>query len=172
MADKTGAVTLKGNPKTLTGDGELVVGQPAPDAVVVAGDMSEKTLQDFKGKVVIVSVVPSLDTPVCDTETRRFNSEAAGLGDDVVILTISVDTPMAQKRWCGAADVDQVICLSDFKYHAFGKATSLRIKEIGLLARCVFVLDRDGVVQYIQFVKEVAEEPDYAEVIAAAKKLL
>jgi len=172
MADKAGAVTLKGNPKTLTGDGELSIGSPAPDAILVAGDMSEKTLQDYKGKVVIVSVVPSLDTPVCDTETRRFNEEASGLGDDVTILTVSVDTPMAQKRWCGAAGVDKVICLSDFKYHAFGKATSLRIKEIGLLARCVFILDREGVVQYIQFVKEVAEEPNYQTILDAAKKLV
>ncbi|MEM6459366.1 MAG: thiol peroxidase [Planctomycetota bacterium] len=171
MTERAEAVTLKGNPMTLVGD-ELKVGDAAPDFSLKANDMSDKTLADYAGKVKLLSVVPSIDTPVCDTETRRFNTEAAGLGEDVVVLTVSVDTPMAQKRWCGAAGVDAVECLSDFKDHSFGTAYGVRIKEIGLLARQVFVIDRDGKITYTELVKEVADEPDYDAALAAAKAAL
>ncbi len=169
--ERAAAVTLKGNPMTLLGD-ELHVGDQAPAFSLKAVDMSDKTLADYAGKVKILSVVPSLDTAVCDTQTRRFNEEAAELGDDIVILTVSVDLPMAQNRWCGAAGVDRVECLSDFKDHTFGVDYGLRIKEIGLLARCLLVVDKNDTIQYAQLVPEIAQEPDYAPAIAAAKAAL
>ncbi|MBB6428753.1 thiol peroxidase [Algisphaera agarilytica] len=171
MTERSAAVTLKGNPMTLLGD-ELKVGDAAPDFSLKANDMSDKSLADYAGKVKLISVVPSLDTPVCDTETRKFNEEAGGLGDGVVVLTVSVDTPMAQKRWCGAAGVENVECLSDFKDHTFGPAYGVRIKEIGLLARQIFVVDKDDKIVYTQLVGEVAEEPDYDAALAAAKGAL
>ena len=171
MTERANAVTLKGNPMTLLGP-ELKPGDAAPAFSLKAGDMSDKTLADYVGKVKLISVVPSLDTPVCDTETRRFNQEAGGLGDGVVVLTVSVDTPMAQKRWCGAAGVENVECLSDFKDHAFGPAYGVRIKEIGLLARQIIVVDKNDKVAYVQLVGEVADEPDYDAALAAAKAAL
>ncbi|MBW2467844.1 MAG: thiol peroxidase, partial [Deltaproteobacteria bacterium] len=119
----------------------------------------------------IISAVPSLDTPTCDMETRRFNETAGQLGDDVVILTVSTDLPFAQKRWCGAAGVDKVATLSDHREAAFGSAFGVLIKELRLLSRSIFVVDRNGVIQYIQHVKELSEEPDYDAVIEAVKKL-
>ncbi len=171
MTERAAAITLKGNPLTLIGD-ELKVGDDAPDFKLKAVDMSDTTLADFTGKVKIISVVPSLDTPVCDTETRKFNEEAQKLGDDAVVLTVSVDLPMAQKRWCGAAGVDNVVCLSDYLDHSFGKAYGVRIKEIGLLARQVMVVDKDDIIQYIELVPEVAQEPNYDAVLEKAKSLL
>ncbi len=170
MTERAAAITLKGNPMTLVGD-ELKVGDKAPDFSLKAVDMSDKTLADFAGKVKIISVVPSLDTPICDTQTRKFNEEAGGL-DNVVVLTVSVDLPMAQKRWCGAAGVENVVCLSDFKDHSFGPAYGVRIKEVGLLARQVMVVDQNDTIQYVQLVPEVAEEPDYAPALAKAKELV
>ncbi len=170
MTERTAAVTLKGNPMTLVGDA-LKVGDHAPGFVLKANDMSDKSLKDFAGKVKIISVVPSLDTPVCDTQTRKFNEDAGSL-DGVVVLTVSVDLPMAQKRWCGAAGVDNVVCLSDFKDHSFGKAYGVRIKEIGLLARQVMVVDKDDTIKYVELVPEVAQEPNYDAALAAAKGLV
>jgi len=128
-------------------------------------------LSSFRGKVCIISSVPSLDTPVCDTETRKFNEEGARLGEDIVILTISMDLPFAQKRWCGAAGVARVKTLSDHRDGAFGLAYGVLIKELRLLGRAVFVVDRDGVIQYIQLVKEITNEPEYDAVWSAVKKL-
>ena len=170
MTEHTGAVTMKGNPLTLTGDMPKV-GDKAPDFNLTGTDMAGKTLKDFAGKVKVLEIVPSLDTSVCDTETRRFNELAAGLGENIVVLTISMDLPMAQKRWCGAAGVDRVVCLSDFKDHTFGQAYGLRIKELGLLARAVLVVDQNDTIQYAELVKEVAEEPNYDAALEAAKKL-
>ncbi len=170
MTERAAAITLKGNPMTLIGD-ELKVGDKAPDFVLKANDMSDKSLKDFAGKVKIISVVPSLDTPVCDTQTRKFNEDAGSLGG-AVVLTVSVDLPMAQKRWCGAAGVENVVCLSDFKDHSFGKAYGVRIKEIGLLARQVMVVDKNDTIQYIELVPEVATEPNYDAALAAAKSLV
>lgn len=169
MTERAAAVTLKGNPMTLVG-AELNVGDKAPDFVLKANDMSDKSLGDFDGKAKIISVVPSLDTPVCDTQTRKFNEDAGSL-DNVVVLTVSVDLPMAQKRWCGAAGVENVVCLSDYKDHSFGKAYGVRIKEVGLLARTVLVVDKDNTIQYVQHVPEVAEEPNYDAALDAVKKL-
>ncbi|NVL93315.1 MAG: thiol peroxidase, partial [Desulfobacterales bacterium] len=156
---------------TLMGD-ELRVGDAAPEFVVLDNDLSPVTLSSFRGKVCIISSVPSLDTPVCDMETRRFNEEAGKLGDEVVILTISMDLPFAQKRWCGLAGVDKVTTLSDHREAAFGKAYGVLIKELRLLARAVFVVDREGRIQYIQLVKELTEEPNYKAVLDAVKKLV
>ncbi|MHB1158594.1 MAG: thiol peroxidase [Phycisphaerales bacterium] len=169
MTERAAAVTFKGNPMTLVGN-ELKLGQPAPAFTLIGNDMKPKSLADFKGKTIVLSTVPSLDTAVCDTQTRRFNAEAASLGDDVVVLTVSMDLPMAQKRWCGAAGVDRIVTLSDYKDHSFGVAYGLRIKELGLIARSVSVIDKQGKLAYHQLVKEVATEPDYAPALQAVKK--
>jgi thiol peroxidase len=171
MVERSGVVTMRGNPLTLLGN-ELNVGQPAPDVEVLDNDLNPVKLSNYKGKVCIVSTVPSLDTPVCDMETRRFNQEAADLGPDVAILTISTDLPFAQKRWCGAAGVDKVVTLSDHRDAAFGNAYGVLIKDLRLLARAVFVVDKEGVIRYSQLVPEIAEEPDYDAVIDAVKKLV
>jgi thiol peroxidase len=171
MEERSGMITMRGNPLTLTGH-PLKVGDPAPDFELINNDMKPVALSAYKGKVVVISSVPSLDTPVCDLETRRFNSEAAGLGDEVVILTVSMDLPFAQKRWCGAAGVDRVVTLSDHRSASFGLAYGVLIKELRLLARSVFVVDREGWIRYIQLVKEIASEPDYAAILAAVKSLI
>jgi thiol peroxidase len=134
MQERDGIVTMKGNPITLMGT-ELQVGDKAPDFVAIDNDLNPVSFDSFRGKVCIVSSVPSLDTPVCDMETRRFNDEAGRLGDDVGILTISMDLPFAQKRWCGAAGVDRVQTLSDHRDAAFGQAYGVLIKGLRLLAR-------------------------------------
>ena len=169
MTERQGAVTMKGNPMTLLGN-ELKVGDKAPDFTLTANDMSDKKLSDFGDKVKVLSVVPSIDTSVCANETRSFNQKL-GKVDGVETITVSVDTPMAQKRWCAAEGVENITLLSDFKTHQFGKDYGVRIKENGLLARQVIVLDQDNTIQYIQLVKEVADEPDYDPVVAKAKAL-
>jgi thiol peroxidase len=171
MQERAGVVTMRGNPLTLLGK-ELRQGDAAPDVELLDNDLAPVRLSSFRGKVCVVSSVPSLDTPVCDMETRRFNEEAGGLGEDVVVITVSMDLPFAQKRWCGAAGVDRVVTLSDHREGSFGMGYGVLIKELRLLARCVFVLDREGVVRYIQQVKETAEEPDYEAVLNAVKELV
>jgi thiol peroxidase len=171
MEERTGMITMRGNPLTIVGR-ELRVGDPAPDCEVLDNDLSPVKLSSFRGKVCVISSVPSLDTPVCDMETRRFNEEAGKLGEDVQILTISMDLPFAQKRWCGAAGVDKVIALSDHRDASFGTGYGVLIKELRLLARAVFVLDREGIIRYIQIVKEVTDEPDYDAVLDAVNKLV
>ncbi len=170
MAERNGATTFKGNPLTLLGH-EIKVGDQAPDIEALGNDLSPVKLSAYRGKTVIVSTVPSLDTPVCDMETRRFNKEAAGLGNNVAILTVSMDLPFAQGRWCGAAGIDKVKTLSDHRDAAFGNGFGVLIKELRLLARAIFVIDKQGIVRYIQLVKEMTSEPNYDEVIAAVKKL-
>ncbi|NNF98198.1 MAG: thiol peroxidase [Desulfobacteraceae bacterium] len=171
MNEQARQVTMKGNPLTLLGK-ELSVGERAPEVELLDNNLNAVPLSSFKGKVTVISAVPSLDTPVCDMETRRFNIEAGKLGDDVVILTVSMDLPFAQKRWCGAAGVDKVRTLSDHRSAGFGEAFGVLIKELRLLARAVFVLDREGTVRYRQLVKEVADEPDYDAVIDAVKSYI
>ncbi|HKI49599.1 MAG TPA: thiol peroxidase [Desulfobacteria bacterium] len=170
MEERSGKITMKGNPLTLLGP-ELKIGDRAPDVVLVNNDLEPVSLSSYQGKICIISSVPSLDTPVCDMETRRFNEEAGALGDDVAIITVSMDLPFAQKRWCGAAGVDKVITLSDYGDMSFGRAYGVLIKELKLLARSVFVLDRKGVIQYIQLVNEVADEPAYQEILDAVGAL-
>jgi len=170
MKERAGVTTMKGNPLTLLGD-EIKVGQSAPDCTLVANDLSEVKLSSFKGKKLIISVVPSLDTAVCDTQTKKFNTEAAKCGTDVMILAVSMDLPFAQKRWCVAAGVNQVKTLSDHRDAAFGTAYGMLIKGLRLLARGVFVVDSKGVVQYVELVKEVTTEPNYATALEAVKKI-
>jgi thiol peroxidase len=171
MKERAGLVTTKGNPLTLIGD-ELKVGDSAPEFAALNNDLSPVTLSSFGGKVLVISSVPSLDTAVCDRETQRLEEEAGNLGSDVRMLTISMDLPFAQKRWHGATGVDQIITLSDHRDAAFGKAYGVLIKELRLLARAVFVIDRQGKIRYIQLVKEVSEEPDYDAIADAVKKVL
>jgi len=171
MQERDGLVTMKGNPITLIG-AELQVGDRAPDFVAIDNDLNSVSFDSFRGKVCILSSVPSLDTPVCDMETRRFNYEAGRLGDNVEIITISMDLPFAQKRWCGAAGVDRVQTLSDHRDAAFGQAYGVLIKGLRLLARAVFVVDKEGTIQYTELVNEIASEPDYDSVMKAVKELV
>ena len=171
MQERKGEITFQGNPLTLLGSA-INVGDSAPDVVLLGNDLSPVQLSAYKGKVCVISVVPSLDTPVCDMQTRKFNEEAGSLGEHVAILTMSMDLPFAQARWCGAAGVDKVATLSDHRDAAFGEAFGLLIKELRLLARAVLVVDQEGIIQYIQLVKEVTEEPDYSAILEAVKKLV
>ncbi|TDF95858.1 thiol peroxidase [Paenibacillus piri] len=169
--ERTGVATLKGNPITLIGP-ELKAGDKAPDFKVNKNLMEQASLADYAGKVKLISVVPSLDTGVCDAQTRRFNEEAAKLGDNVVVLTISVDLPFAQARWCGAAGIDKVVTLSDYKDRSFGQAYGVLIKEIQLLMRSIFVLDANDTIQYVEYLGEMTEHPNYENAVAAVKKLV
>ncbi len=170
MLERPGLITMKGNPLTLVGP-ELKVGQPAPEFTVVANDLAEFRFSP-QGQVAIITSVPSLDTPVCDLETRRFNQEAAALGPAVHILTISMDLPFAQKRWCGAAGVESLKTYSDHRDAAFGRGYGVLIKELRLLARAVFVVDQAGKLQHVQLVPELTHEPDYEAVLQAVRGLV
>lgn len=171
MKERTGIVSMKGKPLTLLGN-ELKVGEPVPDCELVGKDLEPVPLSSFRGKVCIISSVPSLDTSVCDIMTRRFNEEAVALGQDVVVLAISMDLPFAQDRWCIATDVKNVYMFSDHRSAAFGQAFGVLIKDLRLLARAVFVVDREGIIRYIEIVNELTHEPDYEEVLKAAKELV
>ncbi|BDV01166.1 putative thiol peroxidase [Thermodesulfomicrobium sp. WS] len=171
MEKRTGVVTFHGKPLTLIGP-ELRVGDKAPDFRAVDNDLKPTTLADFAGKVVVLSAVPSLDTPVCDMETRRFNMEAQKLGDGVQILTVSMDLPFAQKRWCGQAGVQNVRTLSDYQEASFGSAYGVLIDGLRLLARAVFVVDQEGVIRFVHIVPELTHEPDYGAVLDAVRALL
>ena len=168
--ERKGAVTMRGNPMTLVGP-EIKVGQKAPNFNVVDKAMRPATLDQFKGKVKIITTVPSLDTPVCDAETRRFNVEASNLPGDVQILTVSMDLPMSQARWCGAAGVDKITTLSDWRSANFGTEYGALIKELHLLARAVFVVDKNDNVTYVEYVKEIANQPNFEAALEAAKKV-
>jgi thiol peroxidase len=170
MAERQGILTIHGNPLTLLGE-EIKVGAAAPDAELVDNDLKPVKLSSYRGKTLVVASVPSLDTPVCDIETRRFNDEAAHLGGDIQMLTISMDLPFAQKRWCGAAGVERLTTLSDHREAAFGLGYGVLIKELRLLARAVFIIDREGTLQYMQLVKEVSNEPNYEEVLQTLGKI-
>ncbi len=170
MAEQKGLVTFKGNPLTLVGD-EVKIGQKAADFVVIDNNLSPVKFSSYLGKVCIISSVVSLDTPVCDSQTRIFNEEASRLDSNVVILTVSMDLPFAQKRWCGAAGVDRVQTLSDHRDASFGTAYGVLIKELRLLARAVFLVDQKGILQYKELVKEVTSGPDYAAALRELRKL-
>ncbi|MBF0364968.1 MAG: thiol peroxidase [Oligoflexia bacterium] len=171
MNERKGVITMMNGALTLLGD-ELKVGTKAPEATVLSNDLKAVNLSSYKGRICVISVVPSLDTSVCDTQTRRFNQEATCLGNNVEVLTLSMDLPFAQKRWCGAAGVDRVTTLSDHRDAHFGAAYGVLIKELRLLARAVFVIDKEGIVRYTQIVKEVTHEPNYDEALSIVKKLL
>ena len=170
MAQERSA-TLKGNPITLIGP-ELKAGDKAPDFKLNKDLMTEVSLSDYAGKVKLISVVPSLDTGVCDAQTKRFNEEAASFGDSVIVLTVSVDLPFAQARWCGANGVERVVTLSDYKTNAFGEAYGVLIKELRLDMRAIFVVDQNDTIQYVQYLEEMTEHPDYEKAIEAVKKLV
>jgi len=170
MQEQTGTVTMAGKPLTLVGE-KVVVGKPAPDFAVTNNDLQPVRFSSYRGKKCIISSVPSLDTPVCDVETRKFNEEAANLGPDVALLTISMDLPFAQKRWCAAAGIDRIETLSDHRDASFGVAYGVLVKELRLLARAVFLVDGDGILRYQQLVKEISNEPDYDAVFRALKDL-
>jgi thiol peroxidase len=169
--ERTGVATIKGNPLTLVGT-EIKVGDKAPDFKVNKDLMNQVSLHDFDGKIKLISVVPSLDTGVCDAQTRRFNVEAAKLGDKVTVLTISMDLPFAQARWCGAAGVDQVVTLSDYKEASFGIAYGVLIKELRLLMRSIFVVDADNNVKYVEYLAEMTNPPDFDKALEAVSKLV
>jgi len=167
--ERKGAVTMRGNPMTLVGP-ELKAGQKPPAFTAVGKGLAPVTLDQFKGKVKIIAAIPSIDTPVCDAETRRFNEEASKLPGDVQILTISMDLPFAQARWCGAAGVDKVTTISDWRAAEFGQKYGALIKELHLLARAVFVIDKNDNVVYSEYVKEVANQPNFEAALDAARK--
>ena len=170
--ERFGIIKVGGRDATVIGD-DVKVGDAAPEFTVHALDWSlTRGLADTKGKVRIIAAVPSLDTDVCDRETRRFNQEAAALGKDIVIQTISTDLPYAQKRWCGAAGVDQVMVLSDHQNAEFGEKYGVLIKERRILRRAVFVVGRDDKIVYAAYMPALGDEPNYEEVIEAAKKAL
>lgn len=156
-------VTFKGNPVTLVGE-QLQVGDQAPNFTVLSNDLSEKSLADYAEKVKLISVVPSLDTGVCSEQTKRFNEEADKL-DNVHILTISMDLPFAQSRWCAAEGVKNLDTLSDHREADFGKKYGVLIEELRLLARAIFVVDEQDRVTYVEYVKEVSSHPDYDQVL-------
>ncbi len=167
-AERAGVQAFKGNPLTLLGP-EIKPGQKAPDFQVLAQDLTPVTLSKFAGKTLLISAVPSLDTGVCDAQTRRFNEEAAKL-PGVSILTVSMDLPFAQKRWCGAAGISKVEVVSDHRDASFANAYGTLIKELRLIARSIFVIDPSGTVKYVEYVPEMTAHPNYEAALAAASK--
>ena len=167
--ERANAVTLQGNPFTLVGP-ELKSGDPAPDFEVVGADLKPVTLQDTAARIRIFSVVPSLDTPVCDTMTRRFNKEAAGL-PEVQIYTVSMDLPFAQSRWCAASGVDNIVMLSDHRSGSFGESYGTLVKELRLDSRAIFVVDGEGVIRHVEYVGEIADQPDYDSALRRVREL-
>lgn len=168
MAERTHAATFKGNPVTLVGS-EIKVGEQAPHFKLVGKDLADIECASFHGKVRVVSVAPSIDTPICAIQTRTFNKEAVSLSEDVVILSVSLDLPFALARFCAAEGIDRVIMASDYKYRSFGEAYGVYLRELGLLTRAVFVIDRAEKIVHAQYVPEVTQEPDYAAVLEAVK---
>jgi len=164
-------VTMQGQPLTLVGD-KLAVGDKLPDCELVGKDLKPVKLSSYLGKICIISSMPSLDTSVCDMMTRKFNEEVVSLGEDVMVLATSMDLPFAQGRWCIAADVENVVMLSDHRKAEFGRAFGILIEDLRLLARAVFIADREGIIRYIEIVDELTNEPDYEAALAVAKELV
>ena len=171
MEKRTGVVTFAGNPIALLGK-EVKVGDKAPALTLLDNGLGEKTLADYAGKVKVISVVPSLDTGVCDAQTRWFNQNVSKLGDNVVVLTVSVDLPFAQKRWCGAAGIDQVETLSDHRDLSFGENYGFILEGLRLLSRGIVVIDKDDVVRYVEYVPEVTSAVNFDAAEAATKALV
>ena len=171
MEKRTGVVTFAGNPLALLGK-EVKVGDKAPAFTLLDNGLGEKTLADYAGKVKVISVVPSLDTGVCDAQTRWFNQNVSKLGDNVVVLTVSVDLPFAQKRWCGAAGIDQVETLSDHRDLSFGENYGFILEGLRLLSRGIVVIDKDDVVRYVEYVPEVTSAVNFDAAEAATKALV
>ena len=171
MAKSNDKITMRGNFQRVEG---LAVeeGSPVPPFKLTGADLADVTPASFAGKVLVLIAIPSIDTPVCAVETKRFNQEATTLSDDVVVASVSRDLPFALKRWCGAEGVRRVKTLSDHKYRTFGKQFGVELPELGILARAVFVVDKTGTVVHVDYVSEIAEEPDYAAALSAVKRLL
>jgi len=170
MKERKDLVTMKGNPITLVGN-ELEIGDTVPECEMVDKNLNPVKLSSFHGKVCIITSLPSLDTSVCNLMTRRFNEEAVALGQNFVVLAVSTDLPFAQDRWCVAEDVKNVNVLSDHRDTSFGQSFGILIKELRLLARAVFVIDKQGIIRYMEIVGELTNEPDYEAALDAAKKL-
>lgn len=168
MRERPGIVTLRGNPVTLCGP-ELSAGDKAPDFTVLDASLSPVHLSDFAGKTKLISAVPSLDTPVCEMQTRRFNEEVTKLPESVAVLTISMDLPFAQSRFCSTHGIEKVRVFSDHKDASFGLAYGILIKEVRLLARSIFVVDPSDTLRYVEIVSEVSNHPDYEAALAAAR---
>ena len=168
--ERKGIVTIHGNPLTLIGP-DLKTGDKAPGFTVLDNDLKEVSLSDFAGKIKIISVTPSLDTPVCDIQARRFNQEAVNFSNDVAVLNISMDLPFAIARFCNAAGIDRVKTLSDHREASFGNAYGVLIKELRLLARSIFIIDKDDIIRHKEIVPEVSEHPYYEYAVNLIKKM-
>ena len=168
--ERTGVITMGGNPLTLVGN-EVKAGDKAPDFTLLDMEMKPKTLKDYSGKVKVISVTPSLDTPTCDLQIHWFNEDAANQPGDVAVLNVSADLPFAIKRFCATQGIDKAVALSDHRETSFGKGFGVLIKELRLLARSIFIIDKDDVVRYVQIVPEQTNEPDYEDALNALKKL-
>ena len=169
--ERPSAVTLKGNPLTLLGP-ELKPGDPAPDFSSMEGLANEVTLSSFEGKIKVFNVILSVDTPVCDAQSRKFNEEAANLPDSVEIITVSMDLPFAQNRYCASAGIERIKSVTDHVKGSFGEAYGVLIKENRLLARAIFVVDKDNIVRHAQYVSEIAEEPEYGSALEVVNSLI
>jgi thiol peroxidase len=170
MLEKKGIITMKGNPLTLVG-ADINVGDRAEDFVALDKDLNEVRLSDFDGKIKVISVTPSLDTQVCDLQLRRFNHEAATLPSDVAVLNVSMDLPFAVSRFCTVAGIERVTALSDHRNASFGLAYGVLVKELRLLARSIFIIDKDNIVRYREIVPEMTSHPDYDKALSALKKI-
>jgi len=170
MATDNSKITFKNEPIKVSGK-SLSVGDKLPEFKLTGLDLSDVTASKFDGKILCISVVPSIDTPVCQTQTAVFNEKIAPLADSVAVLTVSMDLPFAQKRWCGAEGVEFVTMASDYKYHQFGEQFGVKLDSLGLLARAVIVADPKGKVAYVEYVDEVTSEPNYDKAIEAIQAL-
>ncbi|HPD98578.1 MAG TPA: thiol peroxidase [Synergistales bacterium] len=169
--ERNNSVTMKGNPVTLSGPGPKV-GEKVPGFSVLDQDLKPVSLDDFAGRIKVISVTPSLDTPVCDLQAHWFNEEASSLPSDVEVINISMDLPFAIRRFCVAGGIDSVRVLSDHRDASFGKGWGILISELRLLARAVFVVDRDNILRYVEIVPEVTSPPDYDSAMEALKSLI
>ena len=171
MSKSNSPITVQGNNITVTG--EIVKeGELFPSFKLTGNDMSDLTNAGIQGKVAVISVVPSLDTPTCSISTKKFNNELSLLSPDIMVLTVSRDLPFAQKRWCGAEGATKVVTASDYKYRDFAEATGTHWKETELLCRAVFVVNKSGKTTYVDYISEISAEPDYEAVTAAVKAAL
>ncbi len=168
--ERSGVATFKGNPLTLIGP-EIRVGDRAPEFQVLSQDLSTVKLSDATGTIRLISVVPSLDTPVCDAQTRRFNEEAAKLPAGLEVWTMSMDLPFAQKRWCGAAGISRVKVLSDHRDASFGLAFGCLVKELRLLTRAIFIVDKQETIRHVEYVREITTPPNYDAALACVRQL-
>jgi thioredoxin-dependent peroxiredoxin len=169
--ERRNVVTMKGKPLTLVGK-EMLAGDKAPDFHVLSTDLTEKSLSDFKGKIKLFASVPSIDTPVCDLQIKRFNEEAVSLSKDILVLFISADLPFAQKRFCQAYDIKKVKIFSDHRDMSFAQAYGVFIKELRLLARAVFIIDKQDIIRYVEYVPELTSQPDYAKALTSLSAVL